>query len=116
MDPMLRTKSVLLKKENRKDLVAAYIFFALFGFVLVRLPYGVGITDEGFYYTVVQRVLRGDRLIADEWQITQLNSLLEIIPYKLSLLFSGGTTEGLILNIRYLFVFSQKNKLLALGD
>ena len=104
---MQRVKTVLLKKENRKDLVAACVFFALFGFILLRIPYGVGITDEGFYYTVVQRVLRGDRLIADEWQITQLNSLLEIIPYKLSLLFSGGTTEGLILHIRYLFVFSQ---------
>lgn len=94
-------------KEHRKDLVALCAFAAVFGFILIRLPYGVGITDEGFYYTVVQRVLRGDRLIADEWQITQLNSLLEIIPYKLSLLFSGGTTEGLILHIRYLFVFSQ---------
>ena len=100
-------KAVRLKKENRKDLVALFVFFAVFSFILLRLPYGVGITDEGFYYTVVQRILRGDRLIADEWQITQLNSLLEIIPYKLSLFISGGTTEGLILHVRYLFVFSQ---------
>ena len=102
-----RTQAIFSKKEYRKDVVAACAFFAVFGFILLRLPYGVGITDEGFYYTVVQRVLRGDRLIADEWQITQLNSLLEIIPYKLSLLISDGTTEGLILHIRYLFLFSQ---------
>lgn len=107
MDIQHQRKAIGFKKEYRKDIVAACAFLAVFGFIILRLPYGVGITDEGFYYTVVQRVLRGDRLIADEWQITQLNSLLEIIPYKLSLLISNGTTEGLILHIRYLFVFSQ---------
>ncbi|MBQ6119957.1 MAG: hypothetical protein IJK98_12040, partial [Clostridia bacterium] len=107
MKELRQTKSAGLKKAYGKDIVALFAFFAVFSFILLRLPYGVGITDEGFYYTVVQRVLRGDRLIADEWQITQLNSLLEIIPYELSLLISGGTTEGLILHIRYLFVFSQ---------
>ncbi len=104
---MHQLKTIIKKKDYRKDCIAFFTFFVIFGFILLRLPYGVGITDEGFYYTVVQRVLRGDRLIADEWQITQLNSLLEIIPYKLSLLLSNGTTEGLLLHIRYFFVIWQ---------
>ena len=90
----------------RKDLTAVCAFLAVFGLIALTLRNGVGITDEGFYYTVVERVLRGDRLIADEWQVTQLQSVLVVFPYRLCTLLLGGT-QGIVPAMRGLFVLCQ---------
>lgn len=88
------------------DIAAVCIIFAVFGYILCRQKYGVGIVDEQFFYTLPQRLLRGDRLIADEWHVTQLNALLEWVPYRLHLLVFGST-EGLLLHTRYFATVTQ---------
>ena len=71
--------------------------------MFLALPYGIGMVDESSYYVITQRILQGDRLLVDEWQVSQLFSLLLIIPMKLHVLLFGST-NGLILSMRYLYV------------
>ena len=93
----------LKKKEKRTEIIALICLALLFAVMLLALPYGIGIVNEPFYYATAQRVMQGDRLLVDEWQISQLFSLLLIIPVKIyELIF--GSTDGLILGMRYLYV------------
>lgn len=94
---------VLRQKEKRTDIIALICIALLFAVIFLALPYGIGIVDESFYYATAQRVIQGDRLLVDEWQVSQLFSLLLIIPVRIyELIF--GSTDGIILGMRYLYV------------
>ena len=82
------------------------LLIPMIGYVFYRVPYGIGNVDESFLYTLVQRVLQGDRLMVDEWHVAQLLSLPLIIPYQLYVLIFGST-EGLLTGIRYFFAVFQ---------
>lgn len=74
---------VLRQKEKRTDIIALICIALLFAVMFLALPYGIGIVDESFYYATAQRVIQGDRLLVDEWQVSQLFSLLLIIPVRI---------------------------------
>lgn len=95
--------------ENRRfnrigkcDIAAVLLGLFLLGFFLITARNGVGMPDEAFYYTIPQRILKGDRLFVDEWHLTQLASLFSLLPYWLFTTVTGGT-EGLILYMRLFF-------------
>lgn len=84
-------------------LASAALGALLFGFFALTAKNGVSAPDESFYFSVVQRLSLGEKLIADEWNIAQLVHLLNVIPYFVYTRLSGGT-EGIILFMRYLFI------------
>ena len=91
------------KKFNIFALIVITLFFIA---VFCCLPVGIGILDESFYYTMVKRFAEGDRLLIDEWKVNQLFTVFLILPYQIYVRIVGST-EGLILFMRYLFVFCE---------
>ena len=91
------------KKRLYTDLIAVLAFGVVFFCLFFAQQTGVGLADEQFYYTIVKRLLQGDRLFVDEWHLSQMFSLLLIPPVKLYLRIFGGA-DGLILAMRRLFL------------
>ncbi len=84
--------------------VGAIILVAAFAVYHVYLAHiGFHNPDETFYLTTAQRLLLGDSLIRDEWGLTQFSSLFQLIPLYLYERIAG-TTEGIVLYFRLLFV------------
>ncbi len=69
--------------------------------------------DEGFYPTIALRLINGDSLISDEWHLSQFSSLFLYLPVKLWLTINGST-DGLILFMRYLFLGLQTSGCIAI--
>ncbi len=88
------------------DIAAAAAGAALLLLFLLTAGYGVSDVDECFYLTVPQRILKGDRLIVDEWNLSQFTYLLTVPFYWLYTRINGGT-EGIVLASRYLFIACQ---------
>ncbi len=100
---MLRTGPLERKQFSYFDFAAIILGAALFSFFALTAKNGVSAPDESFYYSVVQRLFLGEKLIADEWNIAQLVHLLNVVPYFVFTHVSGGT-EGIILFMRCLFI------------
>ncbi len=94
-----------LKKSEylRCDICAALLGAALLALFLYCARLGVASNDEAYYYTVPQRILNGDRLLVDEWGMTQLAYFPALLPYYLYTKITGGTA-GIILFMRLVFV------------
>ncbi len=89
---------------SKTDYAAFAVCAALFAFFVYRVCRGIGIADESFYYTIAQRLLQGDRLLIDDWHVSQLSALLLVLPYKLYTAIAGGT-DGVLLFMRYVYIF-----------
>lgn len=85
------------------DLAAVAVAALIFGYLFYTAATGMGSIDESFYYTIVQRQLAGDRLLIDEWHVSQLSSVLQIFPYWLYTTLAGSA-EGVILYLRYVYL------------
>lgn len=99
-------KSLAKRKLNIVDLAALICFIAAFVFLYIRSGYGFGIDDESLYLSVPYRLIRGDSLLTDEWHVSQLLGFVLYIPVKLYLSITGST-EGILLFFRHLFVIVQ---------
>ena len=105
MEP--RIKRIVTGSTSRfkkTDLLAAAVITALLLYHFLMLPRGFGAPDQYFYYTVIQRIMQGDRLLIDEWHLSQLCSFLQIIPYQISYTVCNGT-NGIILCLRCIYFF-----------
>ena len=91
-----RTRTIVYRAAAAAALLGA------FGFILWKTRYGFGNVDEAFYLTIPLRLCRGDALLAHEWHISQLSSLLLYPLMRLYLLFFDGT-EGIVLHFRLLY-------------
>lgn len=100
---MKEGKSVSDKSAGfHRNIFAAAVFSACAVYMFIRIRYGMGMPDEAFYFSVPLRLLNGDRLFNDEWHISQLQSLITYLPVALFTKIHGST-EGLIMAMRYLF-------------
>ena len=83
-----------------------FIYFTLFVliwlFLFWKCRYGYGNSDEAYYLCRPFRILRGDKYLINEWDLSQFSSILLIPAMKLHLMLFGSTT-GIILHFRYLF-------------
>lgn len=81
------------------------VFFGILLFLLaaqlIRLFFGVDVTDESYYFTNALRMTQGDRLFADIWDSTQTQGLVLYPVYALHTALFG--TNGLLLLNRLLF-------------
>ena len=93
----------LYSKLTVWDIVALVLFIALATWYAYVVRLSIALPDESFYYTIPQRLLMGDKLFVDEWQLSQLSSLFQYIPYRLFVWVTGGK-EGIILFMRALSV------------
>ena len=74
---------------------------------------GLGVPDESFYVTIPHRLLQGDRLILDDWHVSQFSSFMQYLPVKLYYVFHGSL-DGVILCLRYWYVMLQGVTLLVI--
>ncbi|MBQ6066638.1 MAG: hypothetical protein IJK89_07420 [Clostridia bacterium] len=93
------------KRKNEyllPDVAAIAVGVVLFAFCLHLSRKGIQTVDESFYYTIPYRLLAGDRLFIDEWHVSQLSSLFQLVPMKLYLLLAGSA-DGVILFFRQFY-------------
>ncbi len=90
-------------KPTRTDLAALAAFLLLAGVLLVAAFFSDVFPDEAYYYTIPKRMLQGDRIFVEIWQMSQLCGLFLLLPYQLYALLTGGTA-GIVLFMRLLFV------------
>lgn len=80
------------------------LWLSALGLCLWRCSYGFS-DDEPFYYTIPLRIIQGDTFIVNEWHVSQLSSFF-LIPYVFFFTRLNGSTEGIIVFARYIYVFS----------
>ena len=99
----METKVLAKKKLCTMDYVALAVCVGLFAYLFYAATVSIVAVDESLYYSIVQRQLMGDRLLIDEWHVSQLSSFLQLLPYWLvtSLV---GSTEGVLLYLRFIFL------------
>lgn len=99
-----------INKIQRKywDIAALACLLACVCFFVWKAPYGFGLDDESWYLTFPHRLFLGDSLLTDEWHVAQLIGFLLYLPAKVYLAVSG-TTDGIILYFRYLFIAMQSS-------
>ena len=88
------------------DIIFALLLCLLTVWQIYRAPFGFDRCDESFYLTVPYRFLQGDVPIRDEWHVSQFSGLL-LTPIMWAYHLFGGTSEGIILNFRYIYVAFQ---------
>ncbi|MBQ6018585.1 MAG: hypothetical protein IJL26_00260 [Clostridia bacterium] len=91
------------KRISGVDIAAFAVCLLLFGYLFYSVGVGIGLSDEHWYFTMPQRFLQGDRIFVDDWHVTQLSAVVQLLPYRLYTLVAGGT-DGVLLFMRRLFV------------
>lgn len=92
-----------VKKTVHSFFILSFLFLGLF--CLWKTHYGFGNLDESVYLTIPYRLVKyDDALLVHEWNQIQLFSFL---MYPLFWIYSNlfSTTEGILLNFRYIFTF-----------
>lgn len=89
-----------------KNIWLYLIFFLITIGLLVRGRYGFCWTDEAYYVSAANRFLNGDRIITDDWYLSQLFSLIVLpIIFVYRLIF--GSMDGIYLFLRIIYVLTQ---------
>ncbi|MBQ6018586.1 MAG: hypothetical protein IJL26_00265 [Clostridia bacterium] len=91
------------KIRTISDALAVVFCVGLFSYLFFAKSRGVGFVDEGFYYTITQRLMQGDRLLVDEWHVTQLPALFQLLPHRLYLAVNGNN-DGVLLFMRFFYL------------
>ena len=99
-------KPSVFRKINHPKYQDMFAFFSLIVvavFLCLLAPHGFGVMDESFHLTIPLRLINGDSLLTDEWGVQQLSAVLLYLPVKFYISIVGST-EGIILFFRYLFI------------
>lgn len=83
-----------------------FFFFPTMCFIFWKCPYGFGNIDESFYLTIPYRFIQGDAMFLEEWHLSQMAGILTM-PIVSAYLKWNGSTEGILLAMRYVFTFIQ---------
>ncbi|MGN0982411.1 MAG: hypothetical protein ACI4O0_05935 [Candidatus Limivicinus sp.] len=94
-------------QKHKYDILAAAAFALAACFLWWRCKWGIGNIDESFYLTVPYRLWMGDGLFQHEWHISQMVGFLLLPFMKGYMLLSGGSTEGIVLSFRHIYVVVQ---------
>lgn len=81
-------------------LAACFLYTVLLGVANYTFDFT---PDEPLYLLICERLLRGDRLIINEWALPQFTALFQILPYFLFKKITGSY-EGAVLFMRYVFL------------
>lgn len=92
-------------KENKwQDILFIALMAGGLLFSFWKCFYGFGGNDEAFYLTIPHRLTLGDAFISDEWHLSQLSGFLTL-PFTWLYTTITGSTEGIILAARFMYVF-----------
>ena len=75
-------------------------------FLLWKCRYGFANKDESLYLAIPYRLWQGDGLFVNEWNLSAFSSFL-LMPFMYIYMAVVGTTEGILLNFRYIFTAVQ---------
>jgi hypothetical protein len=95
-------KKSIKEKITAENVIIAVIFIIASVALLWKCRYGYMDGDEGFYPTIADRFLQGDRLIYDEWHGTELSAVV-IMPFLKLYYLINGSADGVYLFIRYAY-------------
>lgn len=98
-------------QKFRASLRGADLLFAVLGlgtvlFLVARCRYGFAFYDETFYLATARRFWCGDAPVAQEWNLAQFFALFTA-PLVGAVESLAGSTQGIVLTFRYLFVAVQ---------
>jgi len=97
----------LLRRQKTCDIIAYTVIVLMTVWLLLDCKFSVGFAlDEAFYLTIPKRLLAGDGLLTDEWQLSQLSSVLLLPFVKLWYIFHDSS-EGMYLQFSYLYAVTQ---------
>lgn len=95
------------RAQNKNELWRNIIFYVLLasavGFAIWKCFYGFGGSDESYYLTIPQRLLQGDALFRDEWNLAQMSGVL-LMPFTAVYRLFAGSYEGVVLAARIYYV------------
>lgn len=91
-----------IKEKNQKILFVTGLM-AILIFLIWKSQYGLGGKDIPFYITIPYRVINGDVLFWDEWNMAQLSSIL-FIPITKVFYLVVGSTESIMIWSRLLYI------------
>ena len=92
------------KKERYCTLLFIVGLIAIAAFAVWKARFGFGGEDEAFYLSVPYRMFKGEKLFVNEWHGSQLSAFILYPIFKVYMLLFK-TTEGIILNFRYIYIF-----------
>ncbi len=98
----MTSPGALKKKITKYDLTALAVCAGLFLVFALCARFGIGLADEHWYFTIPQRILQGGKLFVEEWHVTQLTGIVQLLPYALYVKLTGGT-DGILLFMRILY-------------
>lgn len=87
-----------------QDIIFAVMLIAGILFSIWKAQFGFGGNDESFYLTIPRRLLMGDGLFVDEWNLSQMSSILQL-PFVWLFTTITGSTEGIIYAARIFYIF-----------
>nr|MCR5040515.1 hypothetical protein [Clostridia bacterium] len=100
MSDELLTKTL----KKRFFIVAAVCGAVLFAFLLVSSFFGVDRRDEAYYIALAQRFSFGDSPFIDEWHASQFFGFI-VMPFYLLFTSITGSADGIILFMRFVYLF-----------
>ena len=92
----------LLGDQKQQNVVFLAVFLLTGLFLFWKCHFGFGNIDESFYLTIPYRLIQGDSLFQEEWHLSQMAGILTM-PLVSAYLAIKGSTEGIILAMRYAF-------------
>ena len=92
------------KRAGAWTLVCVLALAVLLMLLIWRVPFGYDWTDEEYYSAIAYRLLQGDRLLVDTWEVHQFSAVLAAPVLWVYLTLNGGSTDGCILFMRYFYV------------
>ncbi len=95
------------RRANVKTLICVLTLVLLFALLLWRVPFGYDWTDEQYFSEIGYRLIQGDRPLVDTWEVHQFSAMLAAPVLKGYLLLNGGSTDGMVLFLRYFYVSFQ---------
>ena len=95
---------MLKAKLSKTDLIAVTVFVLSAIFLLWKANLGYVFNDEPFMITLGHRLIKGDRLLINEYNTTQLIGLF-YVPFIYLFVTLTKSTAGIILFLRYIYVF-----------
>lgn len=94
------------QRKHLRFLLAFLAFAGVFSFLFWKCPYGFCNMDEAFYITIPYRLYMGDALFVEEWNLSLMSGVLTY-PFVAGYLHFAGTTEGILLYMRYVYTTLQ---------
>ena len=90
------------------DAALRLLFVLLFSLALLfniwRAPFGYFTRDESLYLAIPYRLMQGDILLVHEWNLSQMSAVL-LLPLVRLYLAVFGSTDGIALFFRYVYIF-----------